>query len=653
VQFVVSPVDQRGDPVRERVRWSCATPHLASISEDGVLTANAPGSALVWAEVHGVRATTQLPITPARVASLRLGTIPETIEVGAQVSIGATPLDASARPLADRTMVWLSSDPDVGSVSGTGVVTAHRPGHLLVTCTCGDETAMLEVTVVETSVAAVRMERPHGARVGVPFQLEAEALSRNGRRVGAEITFQSTAPDVATVDDRGVVTPLSAGEVTIFASASGVQGMVSFLVSGDEAKTSWRPPASRRALARLAGAGILAAAVIAFVVLVVRVDRDTTPEVSQTGAPAAVLVAAPLPARRIEGAPSVVIPTDTFTLRAVGLDGAAWSSSDSSIAVVDATTGAVRVLRVGATTIVAASGTDSLRLPLAVTLPAGMMVRIAPVRALQVGDSVRLVVQVQPRGIPVPSLRWESRAPSVLAVRPGGRAEALAEGSVFVIARWADGADSAQVTIRGVALERIELSRTRLSMQVGDTARITARIIDARGQPVTSQSVTWTSANRSAVSVTADGLVEAHAPLALPIPLTAHVGTLEADVVVDVRESRAVVTRRLAQRTGEFVAAARARDTAQVRALASGDGAALQDLVGVLTRRDVTIREVGRREPVYTDSASVQQEVQLEYSQKRTLRADEKGRATFVVRLTLVEGQWRFAGVSMTQPFGR
>jgi len=656
IQLVVATVDHVGEPIGERVRWSCATPQIATVSEDGVLTAVAPGTALVWAEANGVRATAHLPITPARVAAIRLGTIPTTIEVGAQLSVGATPVDVDGHTIADAQAVWLSSDPEIAAVSAAGVVTAKAPGQAIIVCSCESETTAIDLTVVPMTVAAVRIERPDGARIGEPFKLHAEALSKHGRRVPAPMEFQSTAPDIASVDEHGVVTPRALGEVTIFARTSGAQGMVSFYVTAEATQLKWRPPHSRRALRRQLIGGIGALTLVVFLVLVIGASLGDDPqeEVRQSGdvQPVVAPPSAPAPVAEpsaIVGLPASIAPGDTFTVQVTGVSNAAWSSSDSAVATIDRATGRVRALAYGAAELIASTGGDSVRIPLRVAPPAGMVVRIAPTATMQVGDQRRLALEVSPRGLPIPDATWESRAPSLLQVAATGRARALGEGTVYVIARWQGGADSALVTVQGVPIARIELAPSRLRLEPGDSARVTARLLDARGNAIAGREVTWSTTNREAVSVSADGVIRALAPAAAPVRVTARAGAAREEMIVEVHESPREIARRVARVAEEFTNLVRTHDTARVRTLFSPDDPGLGALVDRMSQPRVEFRFTTQPQPAVTDS-SVVIEVRIRATIPKRFR-DEVRNGVFAVSMRRDGGTWRAAGVTTVSTF--
>jgi len=586
VPLVVTQTDRPGEAVRDEVRWSTPTPLLAQLSGDGTLAALAEGTAVVVAEVNGVRVTAQLAISAAPVASLRVGAVPASLEVGGQLSVGVMPLDEAGRPLTGRTMTWLSSDPTLATVSASGVVSALSPGTVLLICNCEDQTAAIELEVVPLRVAAVRIERPPQAIVGEPFTLEVEALSAHGRGVPAELEFQSTAPDVAQVDDRGVVTPIAPGEVTIVVHTGDARGMVTFVVEARNARRA-RPRIGRRQLGRNVLAGGLTLGVVALAMAAWRLGgggEDTVGgDVEQRVAAPAVRQQAPTPA--VPAAPP--------------------SSADSS-----------------------AQGTTAV-----------VVARIRRQAAMTVGDTRRLRLEVDSTsGAAVPAATWVSRAPSVLEVDAAtGRATARAEGNVMVVATYPGGADSVAITVSAPQVSRVELEHSTLSLLVGDSARVHATALDRNGAAVPGRAPVWRSEDAAAVSVTPEGLVRALS--AGTVYLTARAGSVTATLRVEVRESAVVVAKRLDARADELATAVARRDTARVRALFADDDAGGRALIDLLAKRDVRLRESNRSAHALTDSTA-ELTVRIESTRSQLLR-DRKSTAIYRVRLRLVDGSWQ------------
>jgi uncharacterized protein YjdB len=84
---------------------------------------------------------------PPPVAAVTI--VPESSEVVVRgtVQLTAAMWDASGRAIHGRAMIWASSDPAVGSVSSTGLVTALLGGSTTITITCEGRRATAVVVV--------------------------------------------------------------------------------------------------------------------------------------------------------------------------------------------------------------------------------------------------------------------------------------------------------------------------------------------------------------------------------------------------------------------------------------------------------------------------------------------------------------------------
>ena len=104
----------------------------------------------VVTEIDRLRALRAEPLSPLIKPRLPLVTIvPETVEVVVQgtVQLTAALWDASGRAVPGGAMTWASSDPAVGRVSSTGLVTALLRGSTTITVTCEGRRATAVVVV--------------------------------------------------------------------------------------------------------------------------------------------------------------------------------------------------------------------------------------------------------------------------------------------------------------------------------------------------------------------------------------------------------------------------------------------------------------------------------------------------------------------------
>lgn len=156
----------------------------------------------------------------------------ETISITPQtqnVVLGGTgTLTATVNPsdALNQQLVWSVSDPDVASITGEGTevtVNGLKLGSVIVKATSPfDETIFAEATVNVVGTLAITGDRSE-IKVTETLQLSA-ALTEPGA-VTPELTWSSSAPEVASVNNDGLVTGLAEGNAVITATAKDYEGI--------------------------------------------------------------------------------------------------------------------------------------------------------------------------------------------------------------------------------------------------------------------------------------------------------------------------------------------------------------------------------------------------------------------------------------------
>jgi len=120
------------------VSWSSDQPQTASVSQGGVVTGLAPGSATITASSSGKTGSAAIIVQLAPVASVTVS--PSTLNLrdrdGERTgSLSAGLRDALGNVLTGREVSWSSSNMQVATVNDSGVVTAQNRGDATVTAT--------------------------------------------------------------------------------------------------------------------------------------------------------------------------------------------------------------------------------------------------------------------------------------------------------------------------------------------------------------------------------------------------------------------------------------------------------------------------------------------------------------------------------------
>lgn len=204
------------------VTWTSEPEGIVSVV-DGLVTGLKEGTAIVTATAGGKSATCtvtvasegEIPVTGISIMGKNTVTLSKTVKLNANV----TPSDATHA--AD--ILWTSSAPDVaevktGSTPTEGVVTGKSIGRAVITATAGgcSATFTVEVNIPATKLTITPSTVPT-TTAGSRFQLKATVTPANTTDT---VTWKSSAPAVASVDENGQVTALSAGTASITAQAN-------------------------------------------------------------------------------------------------------------------------------------------------------------------------------------------------------------------------------------------------------------------------------------------------------------------------------------------------------------------------------------------------------------------------------------------------
>ena len=442
-----------------------------------------------------------------------------------------------------------------------------------------------------TPVKSVEITLSDGTAVGSSYtygdtiNLKANVTPTNA--VGADkVEWASEKPDVATVDDKGVVTLLKVGEAKITATAGGKSDSVTFTVK--KKKLTVAPSALTNIYVRDNKIEAAAKAVTAKyalenvenVSLVKGTDYTVSePQISADKKYYSITITLSddaagkyeLSTTTLKGyisyeLTSVALNSDTLSLVA-GADGRqlvatttpdnalldnltfTYKSSNETVATVDEN-GLVTPLKAGTATITvtaqAVVTTNGMALfttratakcTVTVTdiaIPATNIELDASSKTMTVGDKAKLTATVKPADT-TDKVVWTSSKPTVATVDENGNITALATGTTEITATAGSVSAVCKVTVEGVKVSKVELNKTSVSLKTGETAQLTAVVTPDNAADKT---VTWTSSDEKIATV-ADGKITAVAPGTATITATA--GDKSATCTVTVAKEAQII----------------------------------------------------------------------------------------------------------------
>lgn len=213
--------------------WTSSNPLVAQVDQTGKVTPLAKGTATI-------RATTEIGRLTADCAVNITAVLPQGISLDKDsltLFLGSTPVTLSATVLPanaeNRTVVWSSSKPATATVDQSGKVTPVAEGTATITARtlAGDASIDCEVTVSKlvivplppiiigtVKVTGVSLDRARLDLVtgGNPYTLA--AAIEPGQASNKKVSWSSSNPSVATVDQSGKVTPVAKGNAVITAT---------------------------------------------------------------------------------------------------------------------------------------------------------------------------------------------------------------------------------------------------------------------------------------------------------------------------------------------------------------------------------------------------------------------------------------------------
>lgn len=208
----------------KNVNWSSSNNSVATVN-NGLVSAKSAGTATITcraADGSGKYATCKVSVESATVyvSSIVLNKTSATLNVGENVQLNASVSPSSA---TNNSVSWTSDNTSVATVSGNGLVTAKSAGNAIITCKANDgsgKKATCTITVKEpVTPESITLNKTKTSLIeGETLQLTATVNPSDAE--DKTITWISDNTGVATVDDNGLVTAMSAGTANIIATTS-------------------------------------------------------------------------------------------------------------------------------------------------------------------------------------------------------------------------------------------------------------------------------------------------------------------------------------------------------------------------------------------------------------------------------------------------
>ena len=380
------------------VRWTSSNTTVATVNEDGVVTAKAPGSStiIVTSEDGGYTATCSITVIQ-QVSNITLNKKVLSLQEGSSEKLIATifPDDAS-----DKIVIWSSNNNNIATVDNSGLVTAISAGTVTIRATTQDGTKYDECMVtVSISIIPVESISLNKTTLTLTEGNAAETLTATVLPTNATnktINWTSSNNAVATVSGNGAVTPLAEGSAMIIATTV------------DGGKTAFCN---------------------------VTVESSVVP-VSSVSLPATLTITG----SEEKTLTATVLPSTATNTNVT------WTSSDSTVVIPSGTGHTVGITPVAPTvgdvaprtatiTVTTEDGSKVAICTVTVNYVAVMGVTVTPVTlSMNVDESETLTAEVLPANASIKTVKWESSDSATVGVSTSGKITAMATGTATITA---------------------------------------------------------------------------------------------------------------------------------------------------------------------------------------------------------------------------
>ncbi|GAB1344549.1 hypothetical protein MASR1M101_36760 [Gemmatimonas sp.] len=213
-----------GSTLTERtVAWSTSNAAVASVSQSGLVTAVAAGTATITATSEGQSGTAALTVTVVPAATVTVTLASAAITVGQTSQGTAVVKAANGAVLTGRTVAWSTSNAAVASVSQSGLVTGITAGNAVITATSEGQSGTANVTIAPPPVASVAFAADSAdLAIRASTQLTVTLRSSAGAALtGRTVTWSVAPAGVANITSGGLLRMLQPGTVTVTATSEG------------------------------------------------------------------------------------------------------------------------------------------------------------------------------------------------------------------------------------------------------------------------------------------------------------------------------------------------------------------------------------------------------------------------------------------------
>ena len=451
------------------VTWEETDVNVASVSSRGTVMPLAVGQTTIRAKYGSMSASVQVRVLAASLTSLSISPSAATLPLGKGTRLFATGTfsDNSTHDVSG-SVIWSSTNPTVAVVAQDGQLRSNAVGTAAISAAQGKIASSTNVTISDAALASIVISADSATlAIGRNAQLKAQGIFTDGtsRDITNTVTWSSSSPNIVAITPGGVAQAKGVGTANVIAALGAVSGAQALTATAAALNTI--TVSSSQSLLRV----------------------GTTTQLTASGTYS-------------DGSTQDL----TASVR--------WSSSSPNIVAI--TPGGVAQAKgVGTANVIAALGEISGTQALTATAAALNTITVSSSQALlPVGTTTQLTASgTYSDGTTqdlTASVRWSSSSPNIVAISPGGVAQAKGVGTANVIAALGAVSGTQALTATAAALNAITVSSSQSLLPVGTTTKLTASgtYSDGTTQDLTAF-VQWWSSSQQIVTISGAGVASA------------------------------------------------------------------------------------------------------------------------------------------------
>ena len=408
--------------------------------------------------------------------------------------------------------IWTSSDDSIATVDSNGLVTTKNKGWVSIFATSKANPQRSAQILINVLVPPSKITFDKTSIVMEQFESTDLLTTFTPIDAVGEITWESSNPKVATIDQTGRIESQANGTTTITARVGSVSATCKVTVR--------------------------------FVPQFVSITANNQGDiVKMTGLTKEGFIEADMNAGTVAKLGAVVFPDDAVNKNIT------WKSNNESVVKVDST-GKITAIKPGkATVTVRTIEGNNVYEDIIITvksIPVNQITLNKTSAALNINNTMQLAATVTPSNATNKGITWSSSNNSVATVSASGLVTAKGAGTATITVKATDGSNktaTCKVTV-SVPVTGISMSKNYVTIGAGDKVQLTATISPSNA---TDKAVTWASSNTNIATVTQSGYVTIKAPGNVIITATSRNGGKRAQCSINVLKPS--VSYRLHQQT--------------------------------------------------------------------------------------------------------